>query len=815
MRFIHLILFFFFSTGFFHSTAQDFVKHSIDQNSGQSSATYQSFTFNGAWCWFSDPRAVYYEGEHKRTYSGWVDNYGDIHVAFYDHETRETRSSVIIDNLEIDDHNNPSLLFDEDGKLIVFFNTHMLGVKPLYMVKSIEPESISDWGETKELFLNDPALQDMGGMNHTYTNPVKLSEENGRIYLFWRGVDGKPSYSFSDDNGETWATGKIFFMPNPIYSFRRPYTKVYSDGTDKIHFTVTDGHPRKEEKNSIYYFYYQSGAFYRADGSMITKLADGPVTPSEADLVYDAAEGKAWNWDIAADEDGNPVIAYVKFPDDENHIYAYARYHKGKWNNYTLVNSGKWFPETFDGETEPEPNYSGGMSIDHENPDIIYLSVNRDSVFEIEKWTTKNRGKSWKVEMITQGSEKDNVRPFAIRGAKEDNPLQVLWMQNTRYHYFAYGHDWIIMTRLNKRFRERFHSSVKMDIPSPAITDTLSQKGILSIMHRTADWQLANPFYKASELDWHYGAFFTGLRALSEITGENRYINEMYNVGQAAQWKIMDDIFHADRLTIIDNWVWLYSIYQQPQMIEKAQWALDIHLARNYNQATDVRFQDNQYKFEWWTWCDALFMAPPSFAEMSLLTGDEKYLDYAIQQWWKTSDYLYSPEDSLYFRDDRFFDRRSENGKKIFWSRGNGWVLAGLARMLEDMPDNHPARDRFEQQYLEMAHKVLSIQDEDGLWRVSLADPDYLDMGESSGSSFFTYALAWGINNGLLKEQYRIHVEKAWKALCANVNNAGRLGYVQQVAGDPYPFYKHQWQVYATGAFLLAGGEMVEMKNRK
>lgn len=107
-----------------------------------------------------------------------------------------------------------------------------------------------------------------------------------------------------------------------------------------------------------------------------------------------------------------------------------------------------------------------------------------------------------------------------------------------------------------------------------------------------------------------------------------------------------------------------------------------------------------------------------------------------------------------------------------------------------------------------MAHKLLSLQDEDGLWRVSLLDTEFLDLGESGGSTFFTYALAWGINNGLIDQAYIPKVEKAWIALCANVNAEGRLGYVQQVAGDPYPFQYDQWQVYATGAFLMAGKEM-------
>lgn len=790
--------------------AQKQARTSIQKNDAPTSESYQSFTFNGAWCWFSDPRAVYYEGTHQRTYAGWVDNYGDIHIGYFDHESLETHTKVIAEKVEANDHVNPSILFDEEGYLLIFYNKHMQGVQPLYMTRSLKPESIDQWEEIQEMHLNDENLSHMGSMNHTYTNPQKLSAENGRIYNFWRGVDGKPSWSHSDDNGRTWTKGEIFFMPDPTYGFRRPYTKVYSDGTDKIHITVTDGHPRKEENNNIYYMYYQDGSFYKANGTKIKDVSQLPIQPAEADLVYDAAKGgaKAWNWDIAQDEEGYPVIAYARFPDDENHIYCYARWDGKKWQNHDLVNAGGWFPETPEGKTEPEPNYSGGMNIDKEDPNILYLSVKRDSVFEIEKWTTRNSGRRWSVEAITQGSAKDNIRPFAVRGAGEGNPIQVLWMQNTKYIHFS---DARRLSELATPFFDRFHTSIKMDIRSPKVTDGLNQTDIVNIMHRVADWQFANKKWNIHELDWHYGAFYTGVRALYETTAAARYKEELINMGEAYAWKPKDDIFHADRLLIIDIWSWLYQMEKHPEMIDKSQWALDIHLARRYEQATDVRFTDNPYRFEWWTWCDALYMAPPSFVEMWKITAEEKYLDYMNRQWWETSDYLYSPADSLYFRDDRFFDKRSENGTKIFWSRGNGWVLAGLARVLEDLPAEYPHREKFVQQYQKMAHKLLSLQGEDGLWRVSLIDPDYLDIGESSGSAFFTFALAWGINNGLIDAKHRPSVEKAWMALINNVNSEGRLGFVQQVAGDPYPFYEHEWHVYASGAFIMAGSEMVKM----
>ncbi len=794
----------FFSLAF----AQSPTKASFTATEAPSSEAYRSFTFNGAWCWFSDPRAVYHEGEHRRTYSGWVDNFGDLHVAWYDHETEEIHSQVLFDSLEVDDHDNPSLLFDAEGKLMVFFNRHMMGHQPLYLVKATEPESIDAFGEVKELYLNDP---DQPDMHHTYTNPIRLATEDNRLYLFWRGVDGKPSYSFSDDNGDSWSKGQVFFMPEAIYGFRRPYTKVWSDGQTRIHFVVTDGHPRKEPQNSLYYFYLENGAFFKANGEKIKALTDGPVQPGEADKLYDAATTghKAWNWDIAADAEGHPVIAFAKFPDDSNHVYCYARWDGKRWRNYELVNSGGWFPQTMAGVTEPEPNYSGGMSLDHEDPNVLYLSVKRDSVFEIEKWVTNNGGKKWEITPLTRGSSKDNIRPFAVRGAEAGNPLQLLWMQSTVYHHFAYARR--LKEDMQGEWKDRFQTAIQMGLPNQEITDPLDPAQIVPLMRQVADWQLANPRLKIDPRDWHYGAFYTGLMALYQLTGEARYHNEMYNQGQQYGWRPMDDILHADRLTIMDVWADLYAERPEPEMLEMSRWAMDVHLATPYKWATDVRFEGNDAKFFWWSWCDALYMAPPSFAKMAQVTGEQQYLEYADTQWWKTSDYMYSPEDSLYFRDDRYFERRTDNGKKIFWARGNGWVIAGLARMLTYMPADYENRGKFEQQYREMAHKLLSIQDEDGLWRVSLLDPAYLDQGESSGSAFYTFALAWGLNHGLLDQKYQAQVEKAWKALCANVNDEGRLGYVQQVAGDPYPFYADQSHVYASGAFLLAGREMLKL----
>ena len=155
-------------------------------------------------------------------------------------------------------------------------------------------------------------------------------------------------------------------------------------------------------------------------------------------------------------------------------------------------------------------------------------------------------------------------------------------------------------------------------------------------------------------------------------------------------------------------------------------------------------------------------MGPPTWVRLYAATGDERYLDFAVTNWWRTTDYLYDKDEHLFFRDSTFFQKREANGKKVFWSRGNGWVMAGLVRVLQYLPMNHPDRPRFEQLFKDMAAKIVTCQQPDGLWRASLLDPEDYPAKETSGSGFFTYALAWGVNQGLLdRAKFEPAVRKA------------------------------------------------------
>ncbi|HZL13776.1 MAG TPA: DUF4861 family protein, partial [Verrucomicrobiae bacterium] len=175
-------------------------------------------------------------------------------------------------------------------------------------------------------------------------------------------------------------------------------------------------------------------------------------------------------------------------------------------------------------------------------------------------------------------------------------------------------------------------------------------------------------------------------------------------------------------------------------------------------------------------------------------------------------DFLYDPNEHLYFRDNTYFKKTETNGQKVFWARGNGWVFAGIVRILQYLPANHPDRPRFEKLFKDMADKILACQQSDGLWRASLLDPESYPAKETSGSGFFTYGLAWGVNQHLLDQRkFEPAVRKAWTALVGCVNADGKLTHVQPVGADPKKFNEESTAPYGVGAFLLAGSEIYRM----
>ena len=330
-------------------------------------------------------------------------------------------------------------------------------------------------------------------------------------------------------------------------------------------------------------------------------------------------------------------------------------------------------------------------------------------------------------------------------------------------------------------------------------------------MQRVADWQLAHPSKERPD-GWVQAAGYAGMMALEGISGDTKYRDAMLAMGETNNWKPGSRLYHADDQCVGQTYAELYFLYRAPKMIAPLRRQFDAILEKP-SAVTNFDFTQPYARVsEQWSWCDALFMAPPAWLRLYAATDDPRYLNFAVTNWWRTTDYLYDKDEHLFFRDSTYFQRREANGKKVFWSRGNGWVMAGLVRTLQYLPMNHPDRPRFEQLFKDMAEKILTCQQPDGLWRASLLDPESYPLKETSGSGFYTYALAWGVNQGLLdRAEFEPAVRKAWAALVGCVEPDGRLTQVQPVGSDPKRFADDSTAPYGVGAFLLAGSEVYRM----
>jgi rhamnogalacturonyl hydrolase YesR len=348
------------------------------------------------------------------------------------------------------------------------------------------------------------------------------------------------------------------------------------------------------------------------------------------------------------------------------------------------------------------------------------------------------------------------------------------------------------------------------DLPTPQPPD-LTPSAVLSLMERVADWQLANPS-KHSPTDWTQGAGYAGIMALARISTSPRFLDAMLTMAEANAWQLGPRPYHADDHCVGQTYVELFFHRHDPRMIAPMRERFDWILAHPKDDNLVFDPAKNPDAGDRWSWCDSLFMAPPAWARLYAATGKKAYLDFAVEKWWQTSAYLYDTVEHLYFRDSTYFERREANGKKIFWSRGNGWVMGGLVRVLQYLPADHPARPRFVQQYREMAGRILLCQQPDGLWRSSLLDPADYPLKETSGSGFYCYALAWGINQGLLyRETFEPAVISAWRGLAGCVTPEGKLTHVQPIGADPRRFDENATEVYGVGALLLAGSEVCHL----
>lgn len=359
---------------------------------------------------------------------------------------------------------------------------------------------------------------------------------------------------------------------------------------------------------------------------------------------------------------------------------------------------------------------------------------------------------------------------------------------------------------------ERDHVGDAPDDPGPLATDlspALKPADIRAAVKKVADWQLraAEPNFNSQ---WTFAALYDGLIAASSTTGDPRYRQAVFDYATRQQWKLLNDRFpHADDMALGHAYLDLYLAdrprHRKAERIADTKAILDKLVERPDDPSKDL----------WW-WCDALFMAPPVLTRMSVATGDPKYRDFMEREWAITTKSLYDPNHHLYFRDARYLNKTEANGQPLFWSRGNGWVMGALVEVLETMPPTDPRRPEFEQQLRDMVAEVASIQGKDGLWRSGLLDADSYPLPEISGSAFFTYAIAYGINEHILdRDKYLPVIQRSWSGMLTHIYADGRLGSIQPIDGQPGIFKPSASYVYGVGGFLLAGSELERLAHSR
>jgi unsaturated rhamnogalacturonyl hydrolase len=343
----------------------------------------------------------------------------------------------------------------------------------------------------------------------------------------------------------------------------------------------------------------------------------------------------------------------------------------------------------------------------------------------------------------------------------------------------------------------------------PIATDLspkLERAAVEKVIRKVADWQLARsePYF---DRIWTWSVLYSGFMAASDSLGDPKYRDAMERMGKKFDWQLRSHLPDADDESVGQTYLELYLLKKDPAMIAPLQAEMDALLA-----APRIAKNPQPNRPIVWWWCDALFMGPPTWARMYAATGNKKYITYLDEEFAKTSDLLYDKTDHLYARDITYLTKTEKNGKRMYWSRGEGWVMGGLVRTLQYLPKDDPARTKYETQLKEMAAAVAALQGPDGLWRAGMLDPQSYSVAEVSGSALMVYGLAWGVNEGLLDAKvYRPVIEKAWAGMLKHVYADGRLGGIQQTGAEPAPFRPTASYTYGVGGFLLAGTEVRRM----
>jgi unsaturated rhamnogalacturonyl hydrolase len=313
---------------------------------------------------------------------------------------------------------------------------------------------------------------------------------------------------------------------------------------------------------------------------------------------------------------------------------------------------------------------------------------------------------------------------------------------------------------------------------------------------------------------WTRGVYYEGLMALYKTDPQKKFYNYAVDWAQKHNWNLRNGIAtrNADDQCCGQTYIDLYLIDRQEERIKNIKASID-------NMVHSDKQDD-------WNWIDALQMAMPVFVKLGVLYNDTSYFRkmydlYSFAKYRHGGNGLYNATEHLWWRDKDFVPPYKEpNGEDCYWSRGNGWVLAALAKTLELLPKTDAHYQEYLQDFKDLSNALIKLQRSDGFWNVSLHDATHFGGKETSGTALFTYGFAWGINHGFLdKKRFKPVVAKAWSAMVKEaLHTDGMLGYVQGTGkepkdGQPVSYTNiPDFEDYGLGCFLLAGTELYKVK---
>lgn len=331
-------------------------------------------------------------------------------------------------------------------------------------------------------------------------------------------------------------------------------------------------------------------------------------------------------------------------------------------------------------------------------------------------------------------------------------------------------------------------------------------------MDKVNTYQKGHPWTKEEDYNWRRGTYYTGVIACYLSTRDTSYLQQSIAWGEAYQWSIPhinpdSKASGANVLTCGQTWLQCYMLKHKKKMIKP----LTEHLASTDNKNPTTRPLTWYYEVGV-RYVDALYTAPPTLVMLSKVTDDKKYIDWLDSFFWDVYGKLFDNESKLFYRDMHFLTTKTKTGKKVLWSRGNGWAFAGLARILTYLPKDQGNYQRYIAVFKMMANSLKDRQQDNGYWYPNLDDPEDYPFKETSGTGFFTYGFAWGINNGILdRAVYLPVVKKGWSALISAVSEEGKVQWGQKVSNRPNSIKKSDTHEYVSGIFLLAASEMYKL----